>query len=560
MNDKPSCFIPFQCDVEGIELPQRFTFPFYYQPHALSKMAATQLQAYISAQRWDHNFGLDPRQKGLVIGKMFGVLVVQSADGDLGFLAAFSGKLAGENHHPHFVPPVFDMLDQRGFFKPEEEQLNRLNAEIENFENDPERKQALLALNDALQSSERALSEQRQTIKNGKAKRKQLRTSAKLTMAGAEYEVFEAEMVKLSLDDQFLYKRMVKYWREIVSKLQHESDVIEHKIQALKDARRARSAALQQRLFDQYTFLNHEGQTKSLRSIFEETEQKTPPAGAGECAAPKLLHYAFLNDLKPIALAEFWWGASPKSEVRKHGQFYPACRGKCEPILGHMLKGLEVDANPMLKNPAEGKILEIIYEDEFVLAVNKPAEFLSVPGKTIDDSVQTRIKRLYPEATGPLIVHRLDMSTSGIMLLAKTKEVHEHLQRQFLKRTVKKRYTALLDGEIQNAAGEVNLPLRVDLDDRPRQLVCYEYGKTAVTRYEVVEVKEGKTRVHFYPITGRTHQLRVHAAHYLGLNAAIVGDDLYGEVTVRLHLHADRIEFIHPKTKQPMLIEAIAPF
>lgn len=560
MNDKPSCFIPFQCDVEGIELPQRFTFPFYYQPHVLSKMAATQLQAYISAQQWDHNFGLDPRQKGMVIGKMFGVLVVQSADGDLGFLAAFSGKLAGENHHPYFVPPVFDMLDQNGFFKTEEEQLNRLNAKIEQLENDPERMKAQLALNDALESSERALSEQRQTIKNGKATRKQLRTSAKLTMAGEEYEVFEAEMVKLSLDDQFLYKRMVKHWREIVGTLQHESDAIEHKIQALKNERKARSAALQQRLFDQYTFLNHEKKTKSLRSIFEETEQKTPPAGAGECAAPKLLHYAFLNDLKPIALAEFWWGASPKSEVRKHGQFYPACRGKCEPILGHMLKGLEVDANPMLKNPAEGKILEIIYEDEFVLAVNKPAEFLSVPGKSIDDSVQTRIKRLYPDATGPLIVHRLDMSTSGIMLLAKTKEVHEHLQRQFLKRTVKKRYTALLDGEIQNAAGEVNLPLRVDLDDRPRQLVCYEYGKTAVTRYEVVEVKEGKTRVHFYPITGRTHQLRVHAAHHLGLNAAIVGDDLYGKVTDRLHLHADRIEFTHPKTKQPILIEVEVPF
>jgi len=259
-------------------------------------------------------------------------------------------------------------------------------------------------------------------------------------------------------------------------------------------------------------------------------------------------------------MAEFWWGASPKSDVRKHGQFYPACRGKCEPILGHMLKGLEVDPNPMLDNPAEGKELEILFEDEFMMAVNKPAEFLSVPGKIIKDSVYSRIRVRNPEATGPLIVHRLDMSTSGILLVAKSKEVHKQLQHQFENRTIKKRYVALLDGTLTVNSGEIDLPLRVDLDDRPRQLVCYEHGKPSKTYWELIETKNGQSKVYFYPLTGRTHQLRVHAAHQLGLNTPIVGDDLYGTIKDRLHLHAERIEFVHPQTKENMVIAAKVEF
>jgi tRNA pseudouridine32 synthase/23S rRNA pseudouridine746 synthase len=221
---------------------------------------------------------------------------------------------------------------------------------------------------------------------------------------------------------------------------------------------------------------------------------------------------------------------------------------------------LDVDPNPMLTNPAEGKTLEIIHEDDYLLAVNKPAEFLSVPGKTIIDSVYSRIKLLYPESTGPLIVHRLDMSTSGILLLAKTKEMHKSLQRQFLKRSVKKRYIALLDGELTETSGEIDLPLRVDLDDRPRQLVCYDHGKSAKTKWELIEVKDGKSRVYFYPITGRSHQLRVHAAHHLGLNTPIVGDDLYGTISDRLHLHAEQLQFLHPITKEVITLEVSVPF
>ena len=257
-------------------------------------------------------------------------------------------------------------------------------------------------------------------------------------------------------------------------------------------------------------------------------------------------------------MAEFWWGISPNSEIRKHKNYYPACQGRCKPILNHMLDSIEMDDNLLLENGSEKQKLEIIFEDDAIIIVNKPAEFLSVPGKEITDSVYTRIKEKYPNATGPIIVHRLDMSTSGILILTKTKEANKILQSQFIKRTIKKRYIALLDGNLSENSGTINLPLRLDVDDRPRQLVDFTYGKNAKTKWEVIERKDNKTRVHFYPITGRTHQLRVHAAHKNGLNAPIIGDDLYGKKENRLHLHAEFIEFSHPSTNKKMSF-TIAP-
>jgi tRNA pseudouridine32 synthase/23S rRNA pseudouridine746 synthase len=258
-------------------------------------------------------------------------------------------------------------------------------------------------------------------------------------------------------------------------------------------------------------------------------------------------------------MAEFWWGMSPDSEIRVHKQFYPACRGKCEPILAHMLQYLAIAENPMLQQ-ADVSELEIVFEDEFLLLVNKPNEFLSVPGKELTDSVSERIKKMYPTATGPLLVHRLDMSTSGLLLVAKSEQVHKHLQSQFIQRKVKKTYVALLDGIVNENEGTINIPLRVDLEDRPKQMVCYDYGKNALTKYRVVEIKDNKTRIEFYPITGRTHQLRVHAAHQLGLNCPIVGDDLYGTKNKRLHLHAAQIAFTHPVTKEKFVVNCPAPF
>ena len=312
-------------------------------------------------------------------------------------------------------------------------------------------------------------------------------------------------------------------------------------------------------MFEKFQFLNQYKKPKALIEIFNNPAVK-PPAGSGECAAPKLLQYAFQNDLTPICMAEFWWGISPNSAIRKHKNFYPACQSRCKPILEHMLYGIEMDENLLIKEISKDKELEIIFEDDVLIVVNKPAEFLSVPGKEISDSVYSRIKQKYPKATGPLIVHRLDMSTSGILLLTKTKEANKVLQSQFINRTIKKRYVALLDVNLPENKGKIQLPLRVDLDDRPKQLVCYEHGKNAETVWEVIERKDNKTRVYFYPITGRTHQLRVHAAHKNGLNSPIIGDDLYGKKQNRLHLHAEFIEFLHPNTTEKMSFRVAPDF
>jgi tRNA pseudouridine32 synthase/23S rRNA pseudouridine746 synthase len=540
------CFHSFQTNISTIPLPEKFTFPFYYEPHKLSIIAANELQNYLETQTdFEHNFGLDEKQKGLEIGKMFGVLVVQNQNGELGHLWAFSGKLAESNHHPKFVPTVYDMLDDNGYFKKEEVILNQYNAEIEALEQNHHYLSAIQHLEQTKLQAEKEISTQKEKIKLGK----KLRAEKRKTATPSEIEQFNKE----SQDEGILLKKMTQYWNYKLEDAKQNLEQFTNKINQLKEERKEKSAALQQQLFTEYAFLNKDKQLKSLAEIFN----GNPPAGSGECAAPKLLHYAFQYNLKPIAMAEFWWGKSPKSEVRKHQQFYPACMGKCEPILKHMLNGIETDKNPFEINPADGKELEIIFEDEHIIAVNKPSEFLSVPGKQITDSVQTRIQSKYPNA---MIVHRLDMSTSGIILIGKNFESYKNLQAQFIKRKVKKRYVALLDGILTAKEGIIELPLRVDLDNRPNQIVCFEHGKPAKTEWKTIEIRNNQTLVHFYPITGRTHQLRVHAAHHLGLNCPIVGDDLYGTKANRLHLHAESITFIHPFSKEEMTIQVEIDF
>lgn len=549
------CFIAFERDVSSIELPSKFTYPFYYEPHELSLLAAEQLQRLIEQQEWNQGF-----QEASSLGIMFGVLVVKDQQDRLGFLAAFSGKLADSNHHKPFVPPVYDILAQDGFFRQEEKKIEELTAEIEALENASELHLKKESHEQELEQSESELKAARVKIKQGKKARKERRKEAKERLTATALEQLEATLVMESQDDQFTYKRLAKQWKERVSKSKAELDVLVKRIQGIKDDRKSLSAETQARMFDEYKFLNGKGESRSLLSIFDEATSRIPPSGAGECAAPKLLQYAYLNHLEPVAMAEFWWGNSPRSEVRKHKQFYPSCSGKCEPILGHMLQGLEVEPNEMLEGLNQQKELDIIFIDEYLLAVNKPAEFLSVPGKEIEDSVYNRVKEKYPEADGPLVVHRLDMSTSGIMLMAKSKEIHKLIQHQFEQRTVKKRYVALLEGELKEQRGEINLPLRVDLDDRPRQLVCYDHGKPSRTIWELVEIVDGRSLVRFYPVTGRTHQLRVHAAHALGLNTPIVGDDLYGNKDSRLHLHADQLRFTHPIHEKEVTLKVPAPF
>ena len=569
----------FKKPVSHLALPEKFTYPFHYTPHPLCVLAAEEVKEYIASRKeW---------QEELASGKMFGVLIVQTnnritnnEENQIGYLAAFSGNLDGKNLHPYFVPPVYDLLQPEGFFKIEEEQISAINIRIRELEN----------------SSSYLDSKEKWKIETEQAK-------AVLN----QYQKAE-------------YKRLEKEWKKRLEELETEVRHFDIEIERLKTERKERSAALQRKLFEQFRMLNAQGEVKDLYTIFEQTVQKVPPAGAGECALPKLLQYAYLHQLKPLAMAEFWWGDSPKNEIRHHGYYYPSCKGKCEPILQHMLQGLEVDENPLLNPVHEEEELEIVFEDEWLLVVNKPAGMLSVPGKAEDrDSVYHRLKKKYPEATGPMIVHRLDMATSGLLLVAKTKKVHQDLQAQFANRSIKKRYVAVLDGAIIKTeketkpiaekaillaketvstkktakaertrnTGRIELPLCLNPLDRPRQMVSSEHGKEAITEYQIISeseritsesentfnesnridesernINESRkyTRIVFYPLTGRTHQLRVHAAHPEGLGCPILGDELYGKKADRLYLHAEYIEFRHPIYGDILCIQKEADF
>lgn len=538
----------FTTSITDIPLPERFTYPFCYTPHPLCILAAKEVQSYLTRQTtWKDEL----RQ-----GKMFGVLIVQTEHGETGYLAAFSGILAGKNLHPFFVPPVYNLLQPQGFFKIEEENISSINRNIRQLENDKAYAALSAELARTIQSAEDILATAKAQLKEAKTAREQRRKEKELNAQE------EAELIRESQFQKAEYKRLERSWKARITTLQTQTEDWERRISALKSERKTRSAALQQKLFEQFGMLNYRGEVKNLCEIFGQTVHKTPPAGAGECAAPKLLQQAYLHGWKPIAMAEFWWGDSPKTEIRHHGHYYPACKGKCEPILQHMLQGLQVEENPMLKRmQVPSKNLEIVYEDPWLSVINKPAGMLSVPGKEDAVSVYSLMREQYPEADGPLTVHRLDMATSGLMLIAKTKRVHQNLQAQFKNRLVRKRYVALLEGVVPKDKGTVDLPLCLNPLDRPRQMVHTEHGKPAITDYQVLERLDGKrTRIAFYPRTGRTHQLRIHAAHPLGLHCPIIGDELYGEKADRLYLHAEYLEFTHPITGETVRITKEAEF
>ena len=604
----------FKKPVSHLALPEKFTYPFHYTPHPLCVLAAEEVKEYIASRKeW---------QEELASGKMFGVLIVQTDNGitnneenQIGYLAAFSGNLAGKNLHPYFVPPVYDLLQPEGFFKIEEEQISAINIRIRELENSSSYLDSKEKWKIETEQAKAVLNQAKAELKMAKEAREIRRQSSP--------ELSEEEQASLIRESQYQkaeYKRLEKEWKKRLEELETEVRHFDIEIERLKTERKERSAALQRKLFEQFRMLNAQGQVKDLYTIFEQTVQKVPPAGAGECALPKLLQYAYLHQLKPLAMAEFWWGDSPKNEIRHHGYCYPSCKGKCEPILQHMLQGLEVDENPLLNPVHEEEELEIVFEDEWLLVVNKPAGMLSVPGKAEDrDSVYHRLKKKYPEATGPMIVHRLDMATSGLLLVAKTKEVHQDLQAQFANRSIKKRYVAVLDGAIikteketkpiaekailiakdtvstkktakaerTGSTGRIELPLCLNPLDRPRQMVSSEHGKEAITEYQIISeseritsesentfnesnridesernINESRkyTRIVFYPLTGRTHQLRVHAAHPEGLGCPILGDELYGKKADRLYLHAEYIEFRHPIYGDILCIQKEADF
>ncbi|WP_394167250.1 RluA family pseudouridine synthase [Photobacterium piscicola] len=548
-------FTRFIAAIDTLPLPERFTFPFCYTPHPLCVLAAQELQHHIATQdQWQHNFGLD-NDDG--IGHMFGVLLVQNQQGELGYLSAFSGKITNLTHLPHFVPPVFDERNIAPAIQAQQALIDEVTTKITVIESKPSYIQLQQQYQTAQTQAELAAESFRlQMIEQRKQRKLQRKEAEKSNDSEFMTQEFH-RLARESAFDKHQQKTIRQQWAQTLADISDKLQADTAELALLKSEYDSLTAALQQQRYAQYQFLNQYGETQDLNDLFGGI---TPPQGTGDCATIKLLQHTFKQHLKPLAMAKFWWGASPAAQIRKHKYFYEACKNKCEPILQHMLAGLDIDANPLLQNPAEGKELEIVYQDDAMVVINKPAEFLSVPGKTITDSVYSRMQAIFPNSDSPLIVHRLDMSTSGLIVIALTKDAHKALQKQFIERTAEKRYVALLDGIAEQDEGEINLPMRVDLDDRPRQLVCYQHGKPALTKWQVLERKDGKTKVYYYPKTGRTHQLRIHSAHHNGMNMPIVGDDLYGQKAERLHLHAQYLGLAHPVTGEPMVFEVDADF
>ena len=535
---------PFQ--YHGL-LPETFNNPFDYVPHPVCEGAVADL-----LPRVEELMRENPE------GKMFGVLVVtkekdlqnfdNQRDGDvpLYYLAAFSGQLYDKSVLPGFVPPVFDFLDPNGYFKRHEAEISAINQEIDNLESDSLYFESQKNYQQLLADAEVAVTADKQKMLEAKAKRDAERSQKMLTADEEANFVKESQFLKAEL------RREKKRWAEKIAAAKEKVVDFEQRIEKLADQRKTMSEALQNWLFEHFVMVNYAGERHNLLDIFRDTVQQLPPAGTGECCEPKLLQYAYIHHLKPIQMAMFWWGKSPEGEIRHHLHYYPACSGKCKPVLQFMLPAEVLAAKPQ-RTLADK--LEIVYEDADLWVVNKPSGMLSVPGKSHRESVISILKACCKEGETPLVVHRLDMDTSGLLIVAKHKTAHYHLQKQFRDRKIQKTYMAVLDGEPLSIGeeGRIELPLEPDLMHRPFQKVDKKHGKPAVTLYRVV----GEHVVELHPLTGRTHQLRVHCAHVEGLNRPIKGDNLYGRCADRLYLHAARIVFAHPGSGEKMVFEAM---
>ena len=589
----------------SIPSPRQFTYPFCYEVDPLAEAASLELQRYIA------DADLMSTEKGC--GKMFGVLVVEYEDEEgalqRGFLAAYSGLLGGRNDWPYFVPPVFDAQQPDGHFKRTEREISAINREIAAIEHDAEYLQSVEQHEQTKKRLQAEVDAFKAEVDAAKARRDARRKSGEPLSKDEQAEMIrESQFMKAEL------RRRRKAMEQADSTLTTQHSTF---LKSLQRKRKQMSDELQRWLFAAYRMLNAKGEERDLIDIFREYTHAMPPAGAGDCCAPKLLQYAYLHHLRPVCMAEFWWGESPASEIRHHLHYYPACRSKCLPILTHMLKGLDVAPNPLAqkRHTAEPRVL---YADEYIMVVDKPAGMLSVPGKAesvrseFSDSANISVEEYFANLQLPTnsqlpteqftigeadnsklkiqnskflkAAHRLDMDTSGLLVLARTEEAYVELQRQFASRETVKRYEAVLSGvptqnsklKTQNSSAQpsgcleaISLPLIADINDRPRQRVDMEHGKPALTLYNIVEVRavdantavayttkkvdKGRTLVHLYPKTGRTHQLRVHCAHPLGLACPILGDPLYGtERADRMYLHAAELTFRHPVTDETM--------
>ena len=537
-NDKVHLFCT---DISSYDIPLCLNDPFDYVPHPLCKVAAAETMQHIALHpEWSRE---------LEAGKMLGVLVVRRSDGEIGFLSAFSGYLCGTNDLPYFVPPIYDMLHPDGFFRREERLISELNTRLDELLCAPDRKKAIDSEQQLRDRAAKELAAMREEMQIAKAHRDALR-------AGGATPRLAAQLDDESRHAKAEYRRAKAAWQTRIESARQLSARYEDEIAVLKNERKSRSEALQTMLFDHFRVVDARQQPRSLLDIFAPTPQHLPPAGTGECAAPKLFHYAFTHSLTPLCVAEFWYGASPSGEVRRHGAYYPACRGKCKPLLDYMLRATPIERQP----EAPHKEPRIIYEDNRLAVVDKPAGMLSVPGLTGAASVEEWACERFARSEAPRVVHRLDMGVSGVMLIALDSDTYRSLQEQFSRRTVSKRYTAIVEGDIVSDEGVIDIPLRPDPLDRPRQMADPLHGKPSLTRYRVTMRRGGRTAVELEPVTGRTHQLRVHCAAAEGLGFPIVGDTLYGaEPAARIALHSCRIEFTHPGTGKRVSFESHCP-
>ncbi|MDY7225702.1 RluA family pseudouridine synthase [Hyalangium rubrum] len=530
-------------------------------PQGLARRAAEEMQAHL--RKGFIAPGLPTATlEGPEGGKMFGVLVVQAPDGRIGYLRSFSGMLGGRWEVEGFVPPLFDREARAQVEPPGELTVKGLIARSEAFQSSAELREsraahaALEARHTEQRAELRARHEANRRARH--ARREALASAPALTEAGRREALHALDQE--SRGDKAERRRMEAAQEQELHAVEQGRARLERRLQALDRLRRIVCRALMRRIHDTYVVPNARGERRPLRALFT---SGAPPSGTADCAGPKLLAHAFTHGLRPLALAEFWWGAPPSSGGRVSGAFYPACKDKCGPLLSFMLEGLRVAPSRAFAPPSlVDDTLPVLFEDAWMVVVDKPCGLLSVPGRdaSVTDSVLARLRARYPHATGPLLVHRLDLDTSGLLVAALDPRTHASLQRQFLQREVHKRYVAWLDGPVRGERGTIELPMRVDLQDRPRQIHDPVHGKAAVTEWQVLERRGARTRVALFPRTGRTHQLRVHAAHPLGLGTPIVGDRLYGHPEGRLLLHAEALSFSHPATGQRLSFERPAPF
>ena len=579
------------------ELPQKMNNPLDYIPHPLCIEACKELQTYLAKRKdW---------QEEISRGKMFGVLIVENSQqnialgkAQIGYLAAYSGQIGGRSDWEDFVPAVFDYLQPDGYFKTHEAEITHINQSIAQLQHDEHMKQAKEIIDNLQKERQNAIANYQQKIKEAKAKRDARREEALLDPEHKALTLEEEQA--MTKESQFMKAELRRLKKSLAEKTTLETEYADYQdnLLRLRQLRKTLSDALQQWLFSQFRMLNYQGESKDLQEIFRDAAfqdapqafiiskradfKMVPPAGSGECCEPKLLQYAYEHGYKPLQMAMFWWGESPKEEIRHHLQFYPACNGKCKPILHWMLPDevfttgkadISQNNDASIKDAFLYNKVETLFEDQELAVIYKPEGLLSVPGKDSQQpSVFALMRKKYPTATGPLIVHRLDMATSGLMIIAKTEFAYHRLQKEFLHHRVQKKYIAIIGCKSKEACDRLtasfetkralSLPLMPDYLDRPRQIVHHEQGKEAITEYEILErIDDTHLRLALYPKTGRTHQLRVHCAHQEGLNAPILGDPLYGnEKASRLHLHAEEITFEHPLTGKKITFSRKANF